>query len=78
MANLENFKQLGVLLGNTVDSTVLATVADIEPKAIKRHIMATTTPSPPLIRAAVKKTLSIIERRIIKGWLTEGRKLKSE
>jgi hypothetical protein len=36
MATPDDAKHLGILLGKTIDSTVAATMAHIEPKAIKR------------------------------------------
>jgi hypothetical protein len=46
----DNVQRLGIHLGKTIDSTVQATCAQIEPEAIKRRIMATTPPTDGLHR----------------------------
>ncbi len=56
MTTPDNFKHLGILLGKTMDSTVEATMASIEPKLVKRRILATTPPTDVLHRATLVTT----------------------
>jgi hypothetical protein len=59
MATPDNAKHLGILLGKTMDSTVEVTMAAIEPKLIKRRILATTPPTDVLHRATLVTTALI-------------------
>ncbi len=49
-------KRLGILLGKTIESTVEASMAHIEPEAIKWCILATTSPTDILYRATLINT----------------------
>jgi hypothetical protein len=59
MTTPDNVKHLGILLGKTMDSTVEATMANIEPKLVKRRILATTPPTDVLHRATLVTTALI-------------------
>jgi hypothetical protein len=53
MTTPDNDKHLGIYLGKTMDSTGKATMASIEPKLVKRRILATTPPTDVLHRATL-------------------------
>jgi hypothetical protein len=59
MTTPDNAKHLGILLGKTMDSTVEVTMANIEPKLLKRRILATTPPTDVLHRATLVTTALI-------------------
>ncbi len=59
MSTPGTIKHLGLHLGKTVSSTVTTTMAQIEPKAIKRRILATTSPTDVLHRATLVTTALI-------------------
>ncbi len=60
MTTPDNAKHLGILLGKTMDSTVEVTMASIEPKLVKRRILATTPPTDVLHRATLVTTALIL------------------
>ncbi len=53
MTTPDNAKHLGILLAKSIDSTLTATMAHIEPKAIKRQLLTTTPPTDILHRATL-------------------------
>jgi len=55
----EHIKHLGIHLGKTLESTIQETMRQIEPKAIKRRILATTPPTDLLHRAMLIKSAFI-------------------
>jgi hypothetical protein len=59
MTTPNTIKHLGLHLGKTNSSTVLTTMAQIEPKTIKRRILATTPPTDVLHRATLVTTAHI-------------------
>jgi hypothetical protein len=59
MTTPDNAKHLGIFLGRTMDSTVEVTMANIEPKLVKRRILATTPPTDVLHRATLVTTALI-------------------
>jgi hypothetical protein len=59
MTTPDNAKHLGIFLGKTMDSTVEVTMANIEPKLVKRRILATTPPTDVLHRATLVTTALI-------------------
>jgi hypothetical protein len=59
MSTPSTIKHLGLHLGKTISSTVLTTMAQIEPKAIKRRILATTPPTDVLHRVTLVTTALI-------------------
>jgi len=52
-------KHLGLQLGESIEATILATMENIEPKRIKRRIMATTPPTDLLHRSVLINTALI-------------------
>jgi hypothetical protein len=59
MTTPNSIKHLGLHLGKTISSTVIVTMAKIEPKIIKRRILATTQPTDVLHRATLVTTALI-------------------
>jgi hypothetical protein len=55
----ENIKHLGLQLGQDIERTVTETMIKIDPKALKRRILATTPPTDLLHRALLIKTALI-------------------
>jgi hypothetical protein len=55
----DNVKHLKLQLGKTIESTVEVTLAQTEPKLVKRRILATTPPMDVLHRAALINTASV-------------------
>jgi hypothetical protein len=53
MTTLDNVKRQGILLGKSLDTTVAATMAHIEPNVIKRRLLATTPPTDILHKATL-------------------------
>ncbi len=52
----DNIKHLELYLGKTIESTVEVTITNIEPKFVKRRILATTPPTDVLHRATLIST----------------------
>jgi hypothetical protein len=59
MTTPDTIKHLGLHLGKTISTTVLTTMTQIEPKTIKRRILASTPPTDVLHRAALVTTALI-------------------
>jgi hypothetical protein len=59
MTTPDTIKHLGLHLGKTISTTVLTTMTQIEPKTIKRRILATTPPTDVLHRATLVTTALI-------------------
>jgi hypothetical protein len=59
MSTPSTIKHLGLHLSKTISSTVTMTMAQIDPKAIKQRILATTAPTDTLHRATLVTTALI-------------------